>query len=221
MDRVPEPELMDEPAQAQAYAQADFSEPHQAFIGHFRRLFPGHAPRRVVDLGCGAADISVRFARAFPNARLTAIDGAAAMLACAHSAVEAAGLRDRIELRQRKLPDLAGIAGAFDTLISNSLLHHLHEPTMLWHSIDALAMPGAAVMIMDLCRPASREAVDELVAAYAAGEPQILQHDFANSLCAAFRVGEVQAQLRLAGLALDVEAVGDRHLLVHGFLARD
>ncbi len=32
MDRIPEPELMDEVEQARAYAAADFSEPHQAFV---------------------------------------------------------------------------------------------------------------------------------------------------------------------------------------------
>ena len=67
MERIPEPELMDDPAQAYAYANADFSEPHQAFVERFTQCFPGHAPRRVLDLGCGAADITIRFARAYAD----------------------------------------------------------------------------------------------------------------------------------------------------------
>lgn len=216
MERVPEPELMDEPAQAQAYAQADFSEPHQAFIEHFRRRFPAHAPRCVLDLGCGAADITVRFARAYPQSRLTAIDGAPAMLACAERAVHTAGLAPRIALLARRLPERTGLAREFDTLISNSLLHHLHDPQVLWQSLQALALPGAAILVMDLLRPASRVAVSELVANYAGDAPAVLQRDFFNSLCAAFRPDEVRGQLREAGLAFDVETVSDRHLLVYG-----
>ena len=78
MERIPEPELMDDPEQARAYASADFSEPHQAFVERFTQCFPGHAPRRALDLGCGAADITIRFARAYPDCELTAVDGAPA-----------------------------------------------------------------------------------------------------------------------------------------------
>jgi trans-aconitate methyltransferase len=220
MERVPEPELMEEPAQALAYAQADFSAPHQAFVDQFRRLFPAHVPRQVIDLGCGAADISVRFARAWPQAQLVGIDGAAAMLACARDAVRSAGLGARIVLTQARLPDTTGLARAFDTLLSNSLLHHLHDPQVLWRSVRALAAPGAAVLVMDLARPTSRAQVDALVASYAAGEPEVLRRDFANSLAAAFEPDEVRAQLRAARLDFSVEMVSDRHLLVHGLMPR-
>ena len=71
MKRIPEPELMDDPEQARAYALADFSEPHQAFIDHFARCFPRHRPRRVLDLGCGPADVTIRFARAYPDCVIT------------------------------------------------------------------------------------------------------------------------------------------------------
>ena len=49
MQRVPEPELMDDPAQALAYAGADFSEPHQAFVAHFRERFPDFHSGSVLD----------------------------------------------------------------------------------------------------------------------------------------------------------------------------
>ena len=85
----------------------------------------------------------------------------------------------------------------------------------------ALAAPGAVVHVVDLRRPADDGTVDDLVARHAAGEPEVLADDFRRSLRAAYRVDEVQAQLRQAGLSgrLAVEAVSDRHLLVHGRLA--
>jgi hypothetical protein len=54
------------------------------------------------------------------------------------------------------------------------------------------------------------------VEAYAGAEPEILRRDFFNSLCAAFTPDEVRAQLREAGLALEVLDVEDRHLVARG-----
>ncbi|MEW6330389.1 MAG: methyltransferase domain-containing protein [Pseudomonadota bacterium] len=217
MERIPEPELMDEPEQARAYAHADFSEPHQAFVERFRQCFPGHRPQRVLDLGCGAADITIRFARAWPECRLTGVDGSAAMLVFAREAVARAGLGDRIELQQAHLPGTALPRQVFDTVISNSLLHHLHDPQTLWRAVTQYAAPGAAVFIMDLRRPDSRERAGALVREYAAMEPEILRRDFFNSLLAAFRPEEIMEQLAQAGLgSFRVEATGDRHIIVHG-----
>ena len=39
--RTPEEELMDLPAHAQAYANADFSEPNSKFVALFSEKFPG------------------------------------------------------------------------------------------------------------------------------------------------------------------------------------
>ena len=219
LERIPEPELMDEAEQARAYAAADFAEPHQAFVEHFRARFPDHAPRAVLDLGCGPCDVTVRFARAYPGCQLTGIDGAAAMLAQAQATLHRAGLTARVRLLQRRLPDVSGIASGFDTIISNSLLHHLHDPQMLWRSIRVLAAPGAAVQVMDLLRPGSARELEQLVALHAQDAPEILRRDFSNSLRAAFRVDEIRAQLAAARLALAVEVVSDRHVLMSGRLA--
>jgi SAM-dependent methyltransferase len=217
MERRPEPELMDEAGQALAYAAADFAEPHQAFVAHFRRRFPAHAPRAVLDLGCGAADVTLRFARAYPDCRITAVDGAPAMLAHARAAVAGAGLGARIRLVHARLPGFAPRT-RFDTVLSNSLLHHLHAPAVLWQAITGCTAPGAAVFVVDLRRPPSPARARALVARYAAGEPEILRRDFHNSLRAAFEPAEVRAQLAAAGLALSVEVLGDRHLAVSGRL---
>ena len=58
MDRVCEPELMDEAEQAQAYAQADFSVGDQALVERLDQLFPAGLGARLLDLGCGPGNIS-------------------------------------------------------------------------------------------------------------------------------------------------------------------
>lgn len=223
MDRVPEPELMTDAEQARAYAAADFSEPHDAFVALFADRFADALPPRrffALELGCGAGDVCLRFARAFPHAIVHGIDGAEAMLACGRDAVRAAGLPDRVELVHGYLPDGAPPRASYDVVFSNSLLHHLADPAVLWRSVRRFAASGAPVLIMDLMRPSSRAAAEVMVDQYAAGEAPVLQRDFLASLCAAYRPEEVRAQLLAAGLPdLRVEATSDRHLVVAGHVS--
>jgi ubiquinone/menaquinone biosynthesis C-methylase UbiE len=217
--RIPEPELMNDPEQAHAYAEADFSEPHQAVVTHFQRLFPGFSPQQAIDLGCGPADVTLRFALAFPATRFLGVDGASAMLSLGRQAVAAKGLARRLTLQKCYLPDTQLPACNFDTVISNSLLHHLDDPAVLWQTVRHVARPGAAVLIMDLMRPENIQDAQSLANRYAADAPPILQHDFYHSLLAAYRPDEVRQQLDGAGLSqLLVEAVSDRHLLIWGIM---
>lgn len=215
MERIPEPELMDEEAQARAYAEGAFDEPHEQFVSMFLDRF-GPVCGRVLDLGCGPADVTIRFARRNPECRVLGVDGASTMIRLGNAAVSAAGLDGAVELLRAYLP--GGIPGGrFEAVISNSLLHHLAEPTVLWQTIRDHSAPGAPVFVMDLMRPESASQVDALVAQYAAGEPPVLRHDFRASLFAAYRPDEVQRQLATAGLSqLQVEPVSDRHLIVYG-----
>jgi SAM-dependent methyltransferase len=218
MDRIPEPELMNDPAQALAYARADFEQPHNQFIEQFRACFPDWSGTGyVLDLGCGPGDICRRFARAFPRTHIHGIDAAPAMLAVGRDDLRAAQLTDRVELLEGYLPDATLPRDDYDAVISNSLLHHLHDPQVLWQSIVRRAAPGAPIFVMDLRRPATRENAAALVEIYAADEPDILRTDFHNSLLAAYRYEELHAQLTNMGIDwLHIEAIGDRHLLVHG-----
>jgi len=219
MERIPEPDLMDDAEQAEAYATADFSEPHDAFVAHFRTRFPAFAAGTVLDLGCGPADVSIRFCQAYPDVRLTGVDGAEAMLAWGHRVVEEKGLAHRLALRRCYLPDEGLKAASFDGVISNSLLHHLQDPAVLWKTVRQAARPGAPVMVMDLMRPGSPAEAEHLTALYAADAPDVLRRDFYHSLFAAYRLAEVEQQLAVAGLSgFRVEAVSDRHLLAWGTL---
>src|SRR3981081_4314325 len=98
MERVPEPELMDEEEQAAAYAAADWSESHGKIPGYFRSRFPGFERGRVLDLGCGTADVTVRFAKAFSEITMVGVDGSDAMLAFGRRRVREEGLDSRVVL---------------------------------------------------------------------------------------------------------------------------
>src|SRR5215510_10144680 len=124
MERIPEPELMDEQEQAAAYAAADWSESHGKIRGYFRERFPQFNRGRVIDLGCGPADVTIRFAKAYPDITLLGVDGSESMLGFGRPHVRAAGLDSRIMLENYYLPAAALETRTFDAVICNSLLHH-------------------------------------------------------------------------------------------------
>jgi ubiquinone/menaquinone biosynthesis C-methylase UbiE len=219
VDRTPEPELMDDAEQARAYAEADFAEPNSAFVQLVEdKLAPLPAQAKVVDLGCGPADIPMRLSQRHPSFVIDAVDGSQAMLDCGARAVKESGAR--VNLICARVGELTLPHDSYDLVLSNSLLHHLPEPSLLWRTVRELAAPGARVLVMDLARPDTPVRAQELVDQYAANEPEVLRRDFLASLHAAFTVAEVRAQLVDADLsALSVEATSDRHLCAWGTLA--
>jgi ubiquinone/menaquinone biosynthesis C-methylase UbiE len=220
MDRVLEPELMDDADQARAYAEADFEEPNRLFVELFRDKCPAYPGKgAMLDLGCGPGDIVLRLAHAFPRSRVDGVDGSAAMLRFAESELSTAGLENRVRFIQGMLPELALPEDRYQAIVSNSLLHHLHRPEVLWQTICRFGDDGAQVLVMDLSRPQTPERAMEIVEAYAGEEPLVLKTDFYNSLRAAFEPAEIRLQLEKAGLgSLQVAAVSDRHLAVWGRL---
>lgn len=222
MKRRPEPELMDTVEQAHAYAETDFNEPNELFLHLLAEQHQGDLDgARALDLGCGPADIVLRFLRRYPRATCDALDGSQPMLDLAQADLDREpDVARRARLICDKLPSSRLETNAYDLILSNSLLHHLHDPQVLWRSLRTLGRSGAIVLIMDLLRPASAGAVAELVERYAQGASAVLREDFYNSLFAAFEPAEVAHQLREAGLdsALSVQVVSDRHLAVWGRL---
>jgi len=217
MERIPEPDLMDDKVQAEAYAATDFSEAHDAFVEHFKRCFPDFKSGTVLDLGCGAADVTIRFARALPDTQFTGIDGAQAMLDIGLRDVTAKGLDTRIKLQKCFIPDSDLIKDKFDAVISNNLLHHLNDPFSLWETVAHCIDTNKPIFIMDLFRADSTETAHKLVETYAKDAPDILKKDFYNSLLASYNINEIKQQLIKSKLDfLSIETVSDRHLIIWG-----
>lgn len=222
LKRRPEPELMDSEVQTLAYADADFEEANSLFTQSFTDFFTSlPASGRMADLGCGPGDIAIRMARAFPGWSVTGLDAGENMLKRAGERLVGQDLQSRVSFRLSYLPDETLEKNAWDAVISNSLLHHLPDPQVLWKSISELGAPGAAVQVMDLMRPESHEDAQRLVDLYAADAPEILREDFYNSLLAAYTPVEISDQLLNAGLdRLKVIIPSDRHWIVSGTLGR-
>jgi cyclopropane fatty-acyl-phospholipid synthase-like methyltransferase len=216
MERVLEREIMDDPEQVRAYAEADFQEENQGFVDYFLRLYDDLDDGHVVDLGCGPGDIAIRLARSLPNCRITGIDASSPMVAWAEEAVKKAGLAHRIDFLCQRFQDASLLAPA-DAVISNSLAHHVPNPLRFWYGMKNLVKSGGPVLVMDLLRPDSPEEAQAIVDQYAAQAPERLRQDFFHSLLAAFTEDEVAshlAELNLSRLMVDVP--DDRHWIVYG-----
>ena len=218
MKRIPEPELMIDLEQVLAYGRADFEEPHSNFIILLNRCCPSLNQRRsVLDMGCGAGDITLRIAKVLPEAVIDAVDGSGTMIDFAKKAPgESSGQDERIRFLHRMIQDFRG-ERTYDLIISNSLLHHLEEPEVFWGAIRRLSSEGTYIFVMDLLRPEDVNGAKSLVELYSSHEPEILKRDFYNSLLAAFEIDEIKEQLTDADLShLEVEKVSDRHFIVYG-----
>ncbi len=223
MQRVIEPELMNEEEQSQAYAQADFEDPNIHFVNLFKETFGQNFKGHILDVGCGNADITLRFAKAYPDCLIDGIDGSDSMLNYGRKALKecSLNLQKRVRLIKGIVPDVQLPQVHYDAIISNSVLHHLHNPSLLWQFIKTYGVDGTKIFIGDLFRPSSPEKAMEIVELYAKDEPEILKRDFYNSLLAAFEITEIKEQLKLANIdSLSVEQISDRHVLISGFLKK-
>ena len=223
MERIIEPELMKEEEQSRAYAQADFEEPNIHFVNLFKETFGQNFQGNVLDIGCGNADITLRFARNYSGCLIDGIDGSESMLNYGRKALmeESLDLQKRVRLIEAIVPNAQLPQSHYDAIISNSVLHHLHNPSVLWQFIKAYGIEGTKIFIGDLLRPPTPEKAMEIVELYAKKEPKILKRDFYNSLLAAFEISEIKEQLKLANIDnLTVKQISDRHILISGFLKK-
>lgn len=216
MDRILEPEIMNDMEQAIAYDQADFSESHNRIVTLFRSLAKNNDHKQFLDLGCGSGDVLQRFATQFKNAKFTGVDGSQAMINIAQKRIDNEKLSDRVQFSCAFIPSDEIPNEKYDVVMSNSFLHHLHNPNVLWQTFKKHAKSETLLFTYDLSRPKTKEDARNIVKKYASNEAPILQEDFYNSLCAAFTPEEIKEQLQQNDLNLEVEKVSDFHVMVHG-----
>ncbi len=216
MERVLEPELMDDPEQVLAYAGADFEQENQGFVDQLCGLYDDLEGAHIIDLGCGPGDIPIRLARRHPTCRITGIDASPPMIAYAEQAVQKARFHDRVQFLCQRFQDVS-LSSPADAIISNSLVHHVPNPLQFWYCVKTLLKSGGPVLVMDLLRPDNPEAAQAIVDEQAAGEPERLRQDFYHSLLAAFTEDEVASHLAKLNLTrLMVDVPDDRHWVVYG-----
>jgi len=219
LPRTLEPEVMDTEQEARDYDAMDHGDVNARFCDDLLSL--GVRLGRVLDVGTGPGLIPIELCRRAPALRVDAIDLASHMLALAGRNVTRAGLADRIVLARVDAKATGHDDGTYDAVVSNSIVHHIPEPAMVFREMWRLVRRGGALFVRDLERPADAGRVTELARTYApisAGDPEVRalherQHALlAASLHAALTAEEVRAMVAPLGIpASAVRTTSDRH----------
>ena len=120
MERVPEPELMEDKEQVISYDEADFSEGEFNLINQinhylFRNNISLSKKDLIVDLGCGPGNISEKLAIKWPNTEVVGIDGSKEMILRAEYNKE-------ISINQENLKNLRYICSDIKDIKSTNFL---------------------------------------------------------------------------------------------------
>ena len=210
LERKLEPELMDDPEESQAYDDMDHSAVNRQFVIDF--LDSGPAGDEVLDLGTGTARIPIELCRQEQDCRIIASDAAVSMLEVAKINVAIEGFEHRIQLHHGDSKDLQFDDSLFDSVISNSLIHHVPKPEVVLAEMVRVVRPGGRLFVRDLMRPETLEEVERFVAAYSGQENKENQQLFRQSLIAALSLIEIRGMIEDAGFdTAGVQATSDRH----------
>ena len=210
MNRIVEQEVMDTAEAAEAYDAMVHGEVDNAFVE--RVLALGAKDGHFLDVGTGPAQIPILLAQRCPDIRITAIDLSKEMLNIAKRHVAAAELAARITLEHVDAKALPYPDNTFDGLISNSIVHHIHDSLRALQEMSRVVKPGGLVLIRDLVRPETPEEAQAFVDKYAAEDTPYQQKLYYDSFLAAFTIAEVNEMLEEMDLprAVVVQST-DRH----------
>jgi ubiquinone/menaquinone biosynthesis C-methylase UbiE len=201
---------MDTPEEADSYEDMDHSGPNTAFVD---RLVELGAYGRMLDLGCGPGHIPILICRRTRRTRIVGIDLASHMLAYAQRYRDASGFARRLQFQLGDLKKLDFEDQSFDTVFSNTTVHHIPDPMQMLSEARRVLRPGGVLLIRDLYRPHSDARADELVALHASDFDETQRFLFRASLKAALSPGEFRVMADAAGfeeaqLVID----SDRHM---------
>lgn len=215
IQRVLEPEVMDTEQEAIDYDAMDHSEVNRLFVDDL--LAAGFSGGDVLDVGTGTALIPIELAKRLDQLeieeyRIMAIDAATHMLDTARYNLAINEIYDRIQLSHEDAKATSFEDAMFDTIISNSIIHHIPEPEACVAEMVRVCKPGGLVFVRDLMRPESDEQVRHIVQTYAGNENEHSQKMFDDSLRAALTVEEMQSTVSKFGFDIEtVQANSDRH----------
>jgi len=110
--------------------------------------------QRVLELGCGTGNLSLRLAESYPSAALTLVDGSTEMIELVRSRIEETESRSgqRTRYLVARFEELDIPAGSFDLVVSSISLHHVEDKASLYARIRSLMPDGGRFCFADQIR---------------------------------------------------------------------
>jgi len=229
MERVPEPELMEEKEQVISYDDADFSEGEFNLINqisHYllRKKISLSEKDLIVDLGCGPGNISEKLAIKWPRTEVVGIDGSKEMILRAEYNRKNSTNREKLknlryicsDIKEIKLNNFL-LKKKISLLVSNSLIHHISNLEDFFNTIRGLSNNITVNFHKDLKRPLDEKSALELKEQCSNKYNEILTNDYYASLRASYSFKELRNFILENDLSsLDVFEDGDEYLIVYG-----
>lgn len=199
LQRVAEPEVMDDSAEVEAYssaaAQSYLNAIDDTFVDHAVRLVGKRERGRALDIGTGPGQIVVKLARRLTRWKFAGVDRSSNMIAQGvASLAPAAELAGRVQFYVADGNQVPFRDGNFDLVVCNSVLHHFAEPGKLLAEIARLAKPDGAILLRDLRRP-SRLAYPFHVRRHGRHYQGLMYKLYCDSVRSAYKVDELQRLL--------------------------
>ena len=120
-------------------------------VDHVARL--GMGSGRLLDIGCGPGNIALKIARRLPPIQVVGVDFSVNMIRAARAAAAAQQLTRRTAFFAGDANRLSFPDRSFDFVLSNSVLHHLHDPLAMLNEMARVVKTGGIVLLRDLRRP--------------------------------------------------------------------
>jgi ubiquinone/menaquinone biosynthesis C-methylase UbiE len=194
---VLEAEVMDEASEVQAYldgvATDHLDRMDDTFVRAAIATLPGKTRRAIrgLDIGTGTGSIPVKMATRRPGLSIVGVDRSRNMLEEGRTLARAEGVARRVRFRLADGRRLPFPDGAFDLILSNSLLHHIPDPAPMLDEVTRVLKPGGAIFIRDLRRPSPR-LIDEHIKKHGRYYRGTMLRLFADSVRAAFTDSELK-----------------------------
>ena len=160
----------------------------------------GSLTGRLLDVGCGPGNIALKLAERCPQLSIVGLDCSRNMVQAARREAARMGVEHRTSFQQANAVQLPFASGAFDIVLSNSVLHHLVEPSRAFGEMLRVAKPAGTVLLRDLRRP-SRLAYPWHIRWYGRHYSGIMKRLFEDSVRAAYTPEELSGLLGSCGMS--------------------
>jgi len=177
MKRVPDlfPRVLDDPAWARRYAESS-ARRNKAIAKRFLDMLrqTGFEKARILDAGCGGGDVLIELAESCPEAKMVGIDLSQPLLDVARTAVESAGVAERVSFEKGDVQAMPFEDGFFDVVISLNMLHYVDDPVAMLNEIERVLAPHGVMGLGALKRSWLAPLMPAMKMAYTAVEAREL-----------------------------------------------
>ena len=199
MARIPETEVMNEPASVDGYTLATQGGGMANFL--MGKLITSTDSLVIADIGCGNLAYAQSLETIYPNSTFIGYDASALMLQKAQEIINP----NKFTLVQVSPNDSEIPSANFDIVISSLLLHQYLDPMVMWNTIARIGKTGSQFYVYDILRVEDADICNDIVQNFS---PEVataeFKKDYFNTLRAGFLVPEIEQQLLDASLTATI-----------------